>query len=92
MAKDRAAENASSHDRTRRHSRLRSGQILDHLEDLTRLRIDVFREWPYLYEGSEEYERGYRPTPRLKAVFHWQEPGQASPVSHQLSFWLREVA
>lgn len=26
---------------------------------LARLRVSVFREFPYLYEGSEEYERGY---------------------------------
>ncbi|WP_019025117.1 MULTISPECIES: GNAT family N-acetyltransferase [unclassified Thioalkalivibrio] len=30
-----------------------------HLEAIARLRIEVFREWPYLYEGSVEYERDY---------------------------------
>lgn len=29
------------------------------LEDLGRLRIAVFQEWPYLYDGTLEYERGY---------------------------------
>lgn len=29
------------------------------LDGLGRLRIAVFREWPYLYEGSLEYERDY---------------------------------
>ena len=29
------------------------------LDDVARLRIAVFREWPYLYDGSLEYERGY---------------------------------
>ncbi|WP_370199188.1 GNAT family N-acetyltransferase [Roseibium sp.] len=29
------------------------------LNDLARLRISVFRSWPYLYEGSLEYEAGY---------------------------------
>ena len=29
------------------------------LPDLARLRIAVFRDWPYLYEGDETYERGY---------------------------------
>jgi len=33
--------------------------LLAHLDDLARLRIAVFRDWPYLYEGSLEYERGY---------------------------------
>lgn len=29
------------------------------LPDLARLRIRVFRDWPYLYDGTEEYEREY---------------------------------
>jgi len=29
------------------------------LPELARLRIAVFAEWPYLYEGDEAYERGY---------------------------------
>ncbi|WP_232830523.1 GNAT family N-acetyltransferase [Oceanicella sp. SM1341] len=29
------------------------------LPDLARLRIEVFRAFPYLYEGSEDYEQGY---------------------------------
>ncbi len=29
------------------------------LPELARLRIEVFREWPYLYEGDEAYERRY---------------------------------
>ena len=37
-----------------------SGQaLLPWLDALARLRIQVFREWPYLYEGSEAYEREY---------------------------------
>lgn len=37
-----------------------SGEALRaHLDDLARLRITVFREWPYLYEGDEAYERRY---------------------------------
>ncbi len=30
-----------------------------YLAAAARLRISVFREYPYLYEGTEEYERGY---------------------------------
>lgn len=30
-----------------------------HLDALGRLRIEVFREYPYLYDGSLEYEREY---------------------------------
>ena len=29
------------------------------LDDVARLRIEVFRDWPYLYDGSLEYERSY---------------------------------
>ncbi|MDX2258222.1 MAG: GNAT family N-acetyltransferase [Hyphomicrobiaceae bacterium] len=29
------------------------------LADLGRLRMTVFRDWPYLYDGSEAYERDY---------------------------------
>ena len=29
------------------------------LDDVARLRIAVFRDWPYLYEGSLDYERSY---------------------------------
>ena len=37
----------------------RGPDIVPWLEDAARLRISVFREWPYLYEGSFEYERDY---------------------------------
>ena len=33
-----------------------------YLADVARLRIAVFREWPYLYEGDLEYERNYLAT------------------------------
>lgn len=36
--------------------------MIPHLEDLARLRIEVFREFPYLYEGSLEYELRYLKT------------------------------
>ncbi len=29
------------------------------LDDVARLRIEVFRDWPYLYEGDLDYERRY---------------------------------
>ena len=34
------------------------------LDDLARLRIDVFADWPYLYAGSLDYERNYVATYR----------------------------
>jgi GNAT superfamily N-acetyltransferase len=37
-----------------------TGTALDAaLDDVAALRIAVFRDWPYLYDGSLEYERGY---------------------------------
>ena len=33
--------------------------IAPFVDDLARLRIQVFREWPYLYEGSVAYEAEY---------------------------------
>lgn len=35
-----------------------------HLDDVAGLRIAVFRDWPYLYDGSLEYERDYLQTYR----------------------------
>ncbi len=32
------------------------------LDDLARLRIEVFRDWPYLYDGDLDYERKYLST------------------------------
>lgn len=36
--------------------------IADVFDDLAALRIAVFRDYPYLYEGSVEYEKGYLQT------------------------------
>ncbi len=33
--------------------------IAPYLDDVARLRIAVFREWPYLYDGSAAYEARY---------------------------------
>lgn len=34
-------------------------EIRRHLDAVAALRIDVFRDWPYLYDGSTSYEREY---------------------------------
>lgn len=45
--------------------RVLTGAALDAaLDDVARLRITVFRDWPYLYDGSLEYERDYLQTYR----------------------------
>ena len=38
---------------------LQGSEASPYLPDLARLRIQVFREFPYLYEGSREYEERY---------------------------------
>ena len=54
-----------------------SGQALEpYLEALGRLRITVFRDWPYLYDGTLDYERQYlesyrdNPGALLVGAFH----------------------
>jgi len=39
-----------------RHSGAAIGAVID---ELAQLRVRTFREWPYLYEGDEAYERAY---------------------------------
>lgn len=50
--------------------------IAPHVEDLARLRIEVFREFPYLYDGDLDYERKYLQTyidsPRSLAVLVYE--------------------
>ena len=38
---------------------LTGAQIAPAIDGLAALRIRVFRDWPYLYEGDPDYERGY---------------------------------
>lgn len=42
------------------HIRRLAGQsVLPYLDDVARLRITVFRDWPYLYDGDMDYEQRY---------------------------------
>ena len=41
---------------------LRGGDIARHVDALAQLRIAVFREFPYLYDGTAEYEAHYLQT------------------------------
>lgn len=40
----------------------RGADLLPHVPALARLRIAVFRDWPYLYEGDQAYEERYLAT------------------------------
>ncbi len=42
-----------------RIERLTGHHLTSALPAVARLRIDVFREWPYLYDGSLDYEQAY---------------------------------
>ncbi|MDR9395052.1 GNAT family N-acetyltransferase [Roseovarius sp. SYSU LYC5161] len=45
-----------------RVARLTGPALSAALDDVARLRIEVFRAWPYLYDGSAAYERDYLKT------------------------------
>ncbi|WP_371226049.1 GNAT family N-acetyltransferase [Roseovarius sp. 2305UL8-3] len=47
-----------------RVARLTGAALEDALDDLAQLRIEVFRVFPYLYDGDVEYERRYLQTYR----------------------------
>lgn len=42
--------------------RISGAALDDHIPDLARLRIRVFRDWPYLYDGDPDYEARYLAT------------------------------
>ncbi|KTD19339.1 hypothetical protein [Legionella israelensis] len=42
--------------------RLKGKDILPYISDLATLRIKVFKEYPYLYEGDVHYEQNYLQT------------------------------
>jgi GNAT superfamily N-acetyltransferase len=46
---------------------LQGAELEAALDDVARLRIEVFRDWPYLYDGTLEYERAYLDTYRDNA-------------------------
>ncbi len=52
---------------------LTGAAITPHLPELARLRITVFRDWPYIYDGDAAYEenylRIYAASPRAAIVF-----------------------
>ena len=50
-----------------RVERLDGNDLLEALDDVARLRIEVFRDWPYLYDGDAAYERAYLQTYRDSA-------------------------
>ena len=45
-----------------RYQPLQGAVLREHIAPLAALRLAVFRDWPYLYEGTLDYERGYLDT------------------------------
>ena len=41
---------------------LHGAAIAPYIDDLARLRLSVFREFPYLYDGTPEYEADHLAT------------------------------
>lgn len=41
------------------YKKIQGSEIANWLEPLASLRIEIFREWPYLYNGTLDYERTY---------------------------------
>lgn len=54
---------------------LRGAEIAGELDALASVRVAVFRDWPYLYEGTQAYEAKYLEvyirSPRSLAVLAW---------------------
>jgi GNAT superfamily N-acetyltransferase len=44
------------------YKRLSGAEIAPHINELAALRIEVFREFPYLYDGDQDYEQKYLQT------------------------------
>ncbi|MBY0351988.1 GNAT family N-acetyltransferase [Tabrizicola sp.] len=63
---------------------LRGPDLEAALDGVAQLRITVFRDWPYLYDGAQDYEREYLATYRdnpgalLVGAFHDGQPVGAS--------------
>lgn len=45
-----------------RVERLTGSALADAVPELARLRMTVFRDWPYLYDGTFAYEQNYLAT------------------------------
>jgi GNAT superfamily N-acetyltransferase len=76
-----------------RLERLTGARLSEHLGDVARLRIEVFRDYPYLYDGDLDYERQYlaafagAPDAAIIAAFDGDEvvgASTASPLAGQV--------
>jgi hypothetical protein len=76
---------------------VQGAEIHPYILDLARLRIEVFKDYPYLYQGDMEYEMdyvrrfGYEKHPELCAHFEWKEIDKEVSTSKSLVFWLKQL-
>ncbi len=63
-----------------RLEKLTGEALSDAIEDVANLRIAVFRDWPYLYDGDLNYERAY--------LQHYQNSPEALIVGAYVGDWL----
>lgn len=61
-------------------ARLTGGDLDDAIDSLAQLRMTVFRDWPYLYDGDIAYERAY--------LRHYQTSPEAVVVAAQVGDWV----
>lgn len=77
---------------------VRGGEAERFVDGLASLRIRVFRDFPYLYEGDRQYERRYLRTyfaspraPGLTTEYSWREAGESSETPKQMQYWLKNL-
>ena len=61
-------------------SRLTGADLGEAIDSLAQLRMAVFRDWPYLYDGDLGYERTY--------LQHYQTSPEAVVVAAQVGDWV----
>lgn len=71
------ASSAAASEEAIRLEVLQGAALAARIDTIAALRIEVFREWPYLYAGSQDYEAAYLATyqrsPRSLAILAWSE-------------------
>lgn len=74
---------------------LRGAAVEPHLEAVAHLRIAVFREFPYLYDGTLEYERTYLSTyaasPESLTVLAFDGDGDGTVVGASTALPMRDA-
>lgn len=60
--------------------KLTGDDLSEALEDIARLRMTVFRDWPYLYDGDLAYEQAY--------LQHYQNSAEAVVIAAYVGDWL----